>query len=553
MIVWKVGEPEMNSGVCSDMLKRPSLIPWLGLIVAALFIGFTAQVGWGAWREPHAADRTPSPATKLNRKDAYIVEMMGQPAGTSVTTETLEGENLITRSEMKFALRRGEVEIKILVQTEFVETGDGKPISMKSRQVLASMPKEETYTFGEKDVTIVTSTMGKPITTTRPLPQGEWLTPAKAGRLTRELAKKGEKQIKFATIDPSNGLSIVEMERSRDTQEMIEIAGKKVEAWKWKSAVIMSNGTRVESSEWVNDESDLLRSTMNFGGIAMTLTRDADAGTHKTFRGPEMMVDLFVKPDKTINNPRQSKMMTYVVRVKEGELPDLPSEAGQTFARIDAKSATVSINAVQSAAAKGVSTPEELAPFLASSSMIDARDEKVAELATAATKDIPAGQMSAKAEALRRAVYQHINKKALDVGFGSASETARSGVGDCSEHGVLLAAMLRQQGIPARVVAGLIYADQFAGERGIFGYHMWTQALLERNGSKRWVDLDATLPAGNATDATHIAVSVTALADGELQSSMMNLVPLLGRLEIQVNAISATPREKPATEPAGAR
>ena len=114
-------------------------------------------------------------------------------------------------------------------------------------------------------------------------------------------------------------------------------------------------------------------------------------------------------------------------------------------------------------------------------------------------------------------------------------------------------AMLRQQGIPARVVAGLIYADQFAGERGIFGYHMWTQALIERNGSKRWVDLDATLPAGNATDATHIAVSVTALADGELQSSMMNLVPLLGRLEIQVNAISATPREKPATEPAGAR
>ena len=67
---------------------------------------------------------------------------------------------------------------------------------------------------------------------------------------------------------------------------------------------------------------------------------------------------------------------------------------------------------------------------------------------------------------------------------------------------------------------------------------MWTQALVEFDGKMRWVDLDSTLPGTRQSfDATHIAVSVTALEDGELNSSMMNLVPLLGRLEIKVEKL----------------
>lgn len=445
---------------------------------------------------------------------------------------------------MKFGLRRGTVEIKISMLTEFVETVDGKPVSMKVNQMLASLPKEEEYIFGDKEVSITTSSMGKPMKSTKPLPIGEWLTPAKAARTAREKAAKGETHIDLVTIDPSNGLNLVKMERRKGSKSKVTVSGKEFEAWQWDNTVIMDGMPPIKSVEYVDDQGELLRSKTSLGGIAMELVRATASEAGKTYRGPEMMVDLFVKPDKAIADPRHTKMLTFVLRVKEGELPELPSEAGQTFARIDEKSATVSVNAVMSSAAKGMTSPEAIAKYLASSTMIDAKDEKVAELATTAVKDIPENQSAARAEALRRAVYKHISKKALDVGFGSASETARSGVGDCSEHGVLLAAMLRQQNIPARVVAGLIYADQFAGDRGIFGYHMWTQALLEKNGAMRWIDLDATLPPGTPTDATHIAVSTTALADGEVQTSMMNLVPLLGRLEIQVQGAVATPRSR---------
>jgi transglutaminase-like putative cysteine protease len=120
------------------------------------------------------------------------------------------------------------------------------------------------------------------------------------------------------------------------------------------------------------------------------------------------------------------------------------------------------------------------------------------------------------------------------VGFASAAEVARTRTGDCTEHAVLLAAMLRAEKIPARVVSGLIYADEFEGKKGIFGYHMWAQASL---GGGSWLNLDATLPDNATFDATHIALATTDLADGETSNALVSLVPLLGNLKIAVEKV----------------
>ena len=106
-------------------------------------------------------------------------------------------------------------------------------------------------------------------------------------------------------------------------------------------------------------------------------------------------------------------------------------------------------------------------------------------------------------------------------------EGARAAEGDCTEHATLLCAMLRADGIPARVGSGLIYADRFAGEEEIFGYHMWTQALLEIDGQERWVDLDPTLPS-RAFDATHIAVATSSLAAGAIDAG----APVIERVDM---------------------
>ena len=123
--------------------------------------------------------------------------------------------------------------------------------------------------------------------------------------------------------------------------------------------------------------------------------------------------------------------------------------------------------------------------------------------------------------ALRDLVHNHISSKHLSTAYASASETARTGSGDCTEHAVLLAAVLKARAIPARVCHGLVYVelggdaisgeapsraaggDQAGGAAGAtvaadgsaapatapaqFGWHMWTQAMVRR----RPMDLDA--------------------------------------------------------------
>jgi transglutaminase-like putative cysteine protease len=133
-----------------------------------------------------------------------------------------------------------------------------------------------------------------------------------------------------------------------------------------------------------------------------------------------------------------------------------------------------------------------------------------------------------RADALRKLTNKQISHKGMETAFASASETAKNRTGDCSEHGVLLCALLRADGIPARVASGLVYVDGFAGKRGIFGWHMWTQALIDG----KWVDLDATLPI--RYHAAHVLTGTSSLSDGAGMTDLLSIIQLIGNLDIDV-------------------
>jgi transglutaminase-like putative cysteine protease len=199
----------------------------------------------------------------------------------------------------------------------------------------------------------------------------------------------------------------------------------------------------------------------------------------------------------------------------------------------DRKSAVLTININDNLPATEAETND--ATYRSASAMIDSDDEFIRELTQRAlAKDdeteeaAGADDLMQKAETLRKFVRRHISKKDMGTGFASASETAKTRTGDCSEHGVLLAAMLRAAGIPARVTTGLIYADAFEGHRDIFGWHMWTQALIDG----KWVDFDATLP--RRYNAVHVLTSVSSLRDGMSSADLAPVMQLLGNIEIEV-------------------
>ena len=70
-----------------------------------------------------------------------------------------------------------------------------------------------------------------------------------------------------------------------------------------------------------------------------------------------------------------------------------------------------------------------------------------------------------------RYVFEKLDKKNTAT-FSSALETLNAGFGDCGEHAVLLAALLRASGIPARVVLGWCMLSEKR-----YYYHAWVMAF----------------------------------------------------------------------------
>ncbi|MFN8816028.1 MAG: transglutaminase-like domain-containing protein [bacterium] len=485
---------------------------------------------------PAAAKADPRAEAIAPEDRWYVLELMGQRAGWMNARREIKDGQVHSGTTMQMSIQRGAAGVEVRVSSVFVETLDGKPVSMTSRQKFAAMETVEEVAFGADKLTVSSTQGGRRTERTEPLPEGEWLTPAAAERfLTAEMAA-GKQEITLRTLDPSLGLKPVSITRKIVGRENVRVLGKTVPAIKWK--VSMDRLAGVESTEFADERGRAVRSEMSVGGLSVVqMLADKDLAMAPV-SGPELLVSTLVKPDRPLPNARGLRQAEYLVSVKEGTLPDLPG-VGPTggvprFERIDERTGRVVVDLDKTADAAGEQT--EAAAAMARSRMIDGTDPAVKDLLTKAGGARQAGESDqAVTERLRQFVYRSISAKNMSVGFATAGETARTLEGDCTEHAVLLAAVLRAAGLPARAVTGLIYVEQAEGARDVFGFHMWTQALIAApDGKRRWVDFDATLPGGTRYDAAHIALGHSALGDDDTTNALVATAPLLGRMVITV-------------------
>lgn len=122
-------------------------------------------------------------------------------------------------------------------------------------------------------------------------------------------------------------------------------------------------------------------------------------------------------------------------------------------------------------------------------------------------------------------VNRIIVKKDFSKAFATAAEVAKDPAGDCSEHAVLLAALARASGLPARVAMGLVYVARDQA----FEYHMWTQVYIDG----RWIPIDGTLGQGGI-GAAHLELAHSNLQGGSAYTSMLPVFRIAGKLKIEV-------------------
>lgn len=476
----------------------------------------------------------------------YTMELMGSKAGYTNVKVTEKGDLITTVSRVKLAIGRADSPIEVRIDTQFVETKEGKPVSMKKRESMGQTPVETTYKFLEGGkIEVATKQAGKVKKETVAAPKEEWMTPAAADRYSRERMKAGDKEITISMMDPQMGLSVVKAVRSGFTPEQIDLDDEKVDAIKTTVSVQMGQ-MPIDSTEFVDAEGDLLQSITNMGGMRIIMkktTRAQATATNSDNKMPEIMVATFVKPDKAIKGARSLEEGHYLLKVRSGELPDLPTTGSQTVTRVDKTIAKVEVSATRFNQAPAKDADD--ASYLVATTLADSDDSRIKAFVTQSLKGMDKASVGDKARKLLGAVHEHINEKNLGVGMATATEVVRTREGDCSEHGVLLTAALRAAKIPSRVAVGLIYADQFAGGHDIFGYHMWAQALLPQDdGTLAWTDLDATLRGGREYDATHITLATSALGDNDAMASLMATAQVMGNLDITIESTSSDDGKK---------
>lgn len=115
-------------------------------------------------------------------------------------------------------------------------------------------------------------------------------------------------------------------------------------------------------------------------------------------------------------------------------------------------------------------------------------------------------------------VATHV-EKTPSVTVPSARAVLAARRGDCNEHAVLLTALARAAGIPARVAAGAVYAEDG------FYYHAWTELWLGQ-----WVSADSVF-AQMPADATHVK-----LIEGGPERYGA-LAALVGRLDLALEEV----------------
>ncbi len=114
-------------------------------------------------------------------------------------------------------------------------------------------------------------------------------------------------------------------------------------------------------------------------------------------------------------------------------------------------------------------------------------------------------------------IYRNIEKKNV-ASFSNAYETLKTGFGDCGEHAVLLAALLRAAEIEANVVLGLIYMPERQG----YFYHAWV--VVYNTGKLLFTD-----PALGKFPAAEGYVPLIIDSDG---TNIIHLASLIERIEI---------------------
>ena len=411
--------------------------------------------------------------------------------------------------------------MKTTLMTEETPDGDLLKFSFES----ANPPASSTSTMGtiEGDQLKIRQTVNGKTKESTQAWRKDVKSPSYQDRLLRESPMKAGESRSFEAFMPEfNKVATIKLiAGEQEETKLLEGKTRKLLKVKMTQSVLpglVMNAFLDEHGEAVKTGTSMLGSEMAFYLVGRDEALKVISGAEL-----DLAVSMMIKV-KRMPNAHAMKSAKYRVTTK-GKDPESVLPAGETQAikKVGDDVAEVTVTALpipEKATIRPVA-----AEFLTASQYLQSDDERVQEHANKAAGD--ATDPAQIARRMEKYVFEKLEKKNFSTAMASAGEVAKTLEGDCTEHAVLLAGMLRAKGIPSRVVIGLVYADSLTA----FGGHMWTEANLDGH----WIPLDATLGRGGI-GAAHLKVSDSSLSD-DGPSVLSNFAPLMlviGNMQIEV-------------------
>jgi hypothetical protein len=356
-------------------------------------------------------------------------------------------------------------------------------------------------------LTVHTETAGARRRIDLPLNRKLYLPAAVLYALSPGQLKPGDRYA-FDIFDPATlGQAAVQLEVVE--RETIQVMGAEL------PAVRVSMGVRgMTQSAWIGEGGDILRERGLLGMRLEKTDRDDAVRGLGTIAGEDLAAAAAVAVDR--------------------ELPDA-AVRGQLRVRLGGPGADrLQLKGGRQTVADGVLTVErerleELPPapataelgaleraYLRPEALIQSDHDRIKSQVRAILGEVSATEAPVEAARLLvEWVHRNIEKRPV-LSLPDALSTLEHRMGDCNEHAVLLAALARAAGIPARVEAGVVYL------RGRFYYHAWNLLYVGR-----WVTADAVFGQMPA-DVTHLR-----FVTGSSQQQL-DLLGVMGNLTIEV-------------------
>ena len=158
-----------------------------------------------------------------------------------------------------------------------------------------------------------------------------------------------------------------------------------------------------------------------------------------------------------------------------------------------------------------------------SSGLVQADNLRLAEFANKLMEDAPSESQTERALHLTQRLAELLELQPLSAKIASSLETFRTLSGDSPAQAILLAALLRNQRIPARLASGLRIEPKLSR----LGFQMWTEAGVVGG----WLPLDATT--GGARGIDCLKSRDTTLADDNPYPAIMPIFEMMDEITIQ--------------------